>query len=291
MITENIVELTNIKKKMRGFCLDVPELKIPKGFATALIGENGAGKSTLMNIMAGVRLDFKGEINYFGGEQDETIIREKIGYTAPSSYFLPQWTQKSVKKVSEVLFDGFSAERFDELCTELGLEETKKKVSRLSDGMRMKLALAGVFARDTQFLLLDEPASPLDPLMRDKLCNMIQEYLEQGNGEKSVFFSTHNIADMENVTDYCVIMEQGRVVEQGFVEELKEKYVIVKGELGDAEKAESHLIGFQKNTYGYEGLCLAENLDKMAGLDIAAEMPTLSQISVAIMKQHSVLKV
>lgn len=291
MITENVVELRNIRKKMKGFRLEVPELKIPKGFATALIGENGAGKSTLINIMAGVRLDFQGEIDYFNGEQDEMVIREKVGYTAPNSYFLPQWTQKSVKKVSQVLFDGFSAERFDELCAELGLGETKKKVSGLSDGMRMKLALAGVFARDTQFLLLDEPASPLDPLMRDKLCNMIREYLEQGNGEKSVFFSTHNIADMENVTDYCIIMEQGQVVEQGFVEELKEKYVVVKGELADAEKAESHLIGFQKNTYGFEGLCLADNLDKLAGMDIAAEAPTLSQISVAIMKQHSVLKV
>ena len=213
MITESIVELRDIRKKRKGFCLEIPELKIPKGFATALIGENGAGKSTLMNIMAGVRLDFEGQIHYFGGEKDEALIREKVGYTAPNSYFLPQWTQKSVKKVSQLLFDGFSPERFDELCVELGLGENKKKVSGLSDGMRMKLALAGVFARDTQFLLLDEPASPLDPLMRDKLCNMIQEYLEQGNGEKSVFFSTHNIADMENVTDYCIIMEQGCVVE------------------------------------------------------------------------------
>ena len=80
------------------------------------------------------------------------------------------------------------------------------------------------------------------------------------------------------------------MVEQGFVEELKEKYVVVKGELADAEKAESYLIGFQKNTYGFEGLCLAENLDKLAGMDIAAETPALSQISIAIMKQHSVLK-
>ena len=156
--------------------------------------------------------------------------------------------------------------------------------------MRMKTALAAVFARDTKCLILDEPASPLDPLMRDKLCSMLREYLDEGNGEKSVFFSTHNITDMENVTDYCVIMEQGKVVEQGFVEDLKEKYIMVKGELADEAKAKNTLIGFRKNSYGYEGLCLAENLDKLAGLDIAVETPTLSQISVAVMKQYSSLK-
>lgn len=283
------IEMRNIHKKFKGFQLEIPALEIPCGFATALIGENGAGKSTLMNILAGIRLDFKGEINYFDGEQDEKIIRENIGYTSPGSYFLPHWTQKSVKSVSELLFDGFHPDRFEQVCRELGLKEENKKVSGLSDGMRMKLTLATVFSRDTKFLLLDEPASPLDPLMRDKLCNMIREYIEEGNGEKSVFFSTHNIADMENVTDYCIIMENGKVVEQGFVEELKEKYIMVKGETQDAEAAKKYLIGFQKNSYGYEGLCLTENLDKLAGLDIAVETPTLSQISVAVMKQYSVL--
>lgn len=291
--TESMIQMKNLQKKFKGFLLDIPSLQIPKGFATALIGENGAGKSTLMNILAGIRLDYKGEITYFGGETDDNAIRESIGYTAPGNYFMPQWTVKSVAKVSELLFDNFHADKYAQCCEELGLtkECENKKISGLSDGMRMKVTLASVLARDTQCLLLDEPASPLDPLMRDKLCNMIRGYLEEGNGEKSVFFSTHNIADMENVTDYCIIMEKGRVVEQGFVEDLKEKYVMVKGELADGETAKKYLIGFQKNAYGYEGMCLTEDLDKLAGLDIVAEAPTLSQISVAIMKQYSNLQV
>lgn len=292
METDAIIQMKDIQKKFKGFLLDIPSLQIPKGFATALIGENGAGKSTLMNILAGIRLDYKGEITYFDGEKDDIKIRESIGYTAPGNYFMPQWTVKSVAKISELLFDNFHAERYEQLCEELGLtkENGNKKISGLSDGMRMKVTLATVFARDTGCLLLDEPASPLDPLMRDKLCSMIREYLEEGNGEKSVFFSTHNIADMENVTDYCIIMEKGKVVEQGFVEDLKEKYVMVKGEAKDEEAARKYLIGFQKNSYGYEGLCLTEDLDKLAGMDIAIETPTLSQISVAIMKQYSSLR-
>lgn len=289
MQTEASISMTNIKKRFRNFELNIPSLEIPKGFATALIGENGAGKSTLLNILAGIRLDYDGEVEYFGGEKDEKVIREAVGYTSSGSYFMPHWNGRAIAEVSSLLFDNFHADRFKELCKEMGVEKLNKKVSEMSDGMRMKTTLAAVWARDTKMLMLDEPASPLDPLMRDKLCNMIREYLEEGAGEKSVFFSTHNISDMESATDYCIIMEQGKVVEQGFVEDLKEKYVMVKGEVADAEKAQKYLIGFQKGSYGFEGLCKTDDLDSLAGLDIAAEQPTLSQISVCIMKQYSKL--
>ncbi len=291
MNTESIIQINNLSKEFKGFHLDIPSLELPKGFAIALIGENGAGKSTLMNILAGIRLDFKGTIDYFNGQTDTEFIRENIGYTCPGNYFLPNWSISSIAEVSQILFKYFHKERYENLCQELGLTDTKKKIKKLSDGMRMKTTLASVFARDTQMLLLDEPASPLDPLMRDKLCSMIRGYLEEGDGGKSVLFSTHNISDMENVTDYAIIMEKGKVVEQGFVEDLKEKYIIVKGESHQFEQAKPFLLGPTTNAFGYEGLCLADDLDKLAGLDIAVEAPSLSQISIAIMKQYTELAI
>lgn len=285
------ITMQNITKKFKGFELNIPALEIPEGFATALIGENGAGKSTLLHILAGVRLDYKGEIIYFDGEMEEKEIREGIGYTGPGNYFMPHWTIRAVGEVSELLFERFHREQYERLCQDLGVNKEGKSIDKLSDGMKMKTMLSAVFARDTRMLLLDEPASPLDPLMRDKLCAMIREYIEAGNGDKTVFFSTHNIADMENVTDYAIIMEQGRVVEQGFVEELKEKYILVKGEPSEENQVKDILLGFQKNTYGFEGLCPSEDLDKLAGLDVATEVPTLSQISVAVMKKYTHLQV
>lgn len=293
---ETVVSIHQLEKHFKGFRLHIPSLNIPKGFATALIGENGAGKSTLINVLAGVRLDYKGEINYFQGETDNTCIRERIAYTGTGNYFLPHWTVEQVGEVSEILFDSFSVEKYHQICQELGIEpDTGKKrkdkaISKLSDGMRTKVMLAGAFARRSSLLLMDEPASPLDPLMRDRLCDMIRNYLEEGEGERSVFFSTHNIADMENVTDYAVIMEQGTVVEQGFVEDLKEKYVLVKGELAHARASEAVLFSFQKNSYGFEGVCLADKVEQLAGMDVSIERPTLSQISVAVMKKYSILQ-
>lgn len=298
---ENVIQVKNVEKNYKNFRLAVPKLAIPKGFATALIGENGAGKTTLINILAGTRLDYKGELCFFGRysdadrEKPESGVREAIGYTGPGCYYLPHWNIKQVGEVSELLFENFRPERYGRLLAELGLvgegnPGNGKKVSELSDGNRMKLMLAGVLARDTKLLILDEPASPLDPLMRDKLCEMIREYLADGGGERSVLFSTHNISDMENVTDYAVIMEHGAVVEQGFVEDLKEKYVLVKGEREDAEMARKILYSMTENRYGFEGICLAEKLDGLAGMDVCTETPNLFQISVAVMRENTSLQ-
>ena len=296
---KNIIEAKNIVKKYKNFTLDVPELRLPEGFATALIGENGAGKTTLLNILTGIRMDYTGDISYFGEYSDKDIfknpeIKERIGYTGTENYYLPHWTMKQIDDLQKLLFEKYDSAKFKRYCDDLAVFGGKsfdgsKKVSALSDGTKTKLMLAGVLARETDLLIMDEPASPLDPLMRDKLCEMIREYLNSGEG-KSVLFSIHNISDMEGVTDYAIIMEQGRVVEQGFVEDLKEKYIAVKGESKDAEAAKKILFTMTSSNYGFEGICLAEDLDKLAGMDIVTETASLFKISVAIMKKNSLIR-
>ena len=299
MSFECAIKGENIEKKFKGFKLDIPELKVPKGFATALIGENGAGKSTLMNILAGIRLDGKGMIRYFDEydqiERENGNQKERVGYVGPGHYYLPQWTVRDVQKISSILFEKFDEDKFEKLCGELAITDAKiwgkeKSVSKFSDGTKMKLMLANVLARETDMLLLDEPASPLDPLMRDRLCEMIQAYIAEGNGERSVFFSTHNISDMEAITDYAIIMEHGKIVEEGFVNDLKEKYILVKGDAEDKEKVREVLYTMTTNNYGFEGICLAENLDKLAGMNVTKEIPSLYQISVAVMKANTKMR-
>ena len=279
------VSLKDVKKKFKNFSLEIDRLEIPEGFATALIGENGAGKSTLMNILGGVRRDYKGEVVYFEEKKKQEKVIQEIGFTSPNGYFLPRWTIENVGEVSEILFPGFQKEAYEKMCCSLGLwESRRKRIEKLSDGMRMKTALAAVWARETRMLIMDEPASSLDPVMRDRLCDMIREYLAEGNSERSVLYSTHNIADMENVTDYCILMDKGSILEAGFVEELKEKYLLIKAEAEEEERVLPFLIGARKSDYGLEGICKTEDLDRLAGTDITAERPTLSQICISLMK-------
>lgn len=295
----SVIKIKGLKKGYKNFELSIPELSIPKGFATALIGENGAGKTTLLNILSGIRLDYNGEIEYFEKYSSDEIekkpeVKERIGYTGTDNYYLPTWTVDQVKEISKLLFEKFDEGTFIQYCNDLAIFgqgdfDGKKKVMELSDGTRTKLMLAGVLSRETDLLIMDEPASPLDPLMRDKLCEMIRDYLNSGEG-KSVFFSTHNISDMEGVTDYAIIMEHGEIVEQGFVEDLKEKYIAVKGEPGDAEAAKKILYSMTSSNYGFEGICLADDLDKLAGLDVVTETASLFKISVAVMKKNSLVR-
>ena len=292
---ESVIHGESIVKKYKGFELNVPVLDIPKGFATALIGENGAGKTTLLDILAGIRLDYKGSLKFFGKFDDndrETNpeVKNRIGYEGTGNYFLPMWTVKQGREVQKLLFESFDETAYRDICAKLAVpDDDNKKLSDLSDGNNMKVKLAGVLSRETDLLILDEPASPLDPLMRDKLCDMIREYLLRQEGEKSVIFSTHNIADMETVTDYAIIVENGTIVEQGFVEDLKEKYILVKGEKKDEEAASKILYSMSAGNYGFEGICLAENVDELAGLGVTTETPTLSQICIAVMKKNSKL--
>lgn len=299
MKLEYVLKGEQIQKKFKGFELNISELKIPKGFATALIGENGAGKSTLLNIIMGTQLQHKGQITYFNqfsekDREDRPEVKERIGYTGPGTYYLPQWKMNQLENIYSLLFENFHPEKFKEYRRELAIGsadgEKNKKVSELSDGNLMKLMIAGALSRDTDFLIMDEPASPLDPLMREKLCELIREYLNEQEGERTVFFSTHNISDMENVTDYAIILANGSILEEGFVEDLKEKYVLVKGETEDLEAARKVLMSISSNKYGFEGMCLAEDVNRLAGCDVTFETPDLSQISVAVMKTATRLK-
>jgi ABC-2 type transport system ATP-binding protein len=311
---KNAIHGENISKKFSGFELNIPDFRVPEGFATALIGENGAGKSTLLNILAGVRMDYKGSVNFFEEENssfngvgqnsrgnvdpflpETESMRERIGFTAPNDYFLPEWTVKQVREASKLLFSNFDENKFDQIIVDLDIPVDKvgkkwKKVSQLSDGNRMKLEMATVLARDTDVLILDEPASPLDPLMRDKLCEIIRDYMDVKPGKRTVFFSTHNIADMENVTDYVIIMDKGRVLETGFTEDLKEKYIMVRGDAENADQLKQYLIGAHKGNHGIEGLALATDRSNVELLNAVCEVPNLTEISVSLMKQHSNIK-
>jgi ABC-2 type transport system ATP-binding protein len=292
----DVITAKNIKKRFGKFELNIEELHIPEGFSTALVGENGAGKTTLLNILGGLRRDNEGEVTYFKENKitDEGVM-ERIGFTGTKNYLLPHWNGNQVRELSEMLFDNFDGEKFDSICKSLNVDDSvfgakAKPVSKLSDGNIMKLMLATVFARKTDLLLLDEPASPLDPLMRDMLGDILRTYIAEGNGKRSVLFSTHNISDMESVCDYIIIMDDGKILERGFVLDIKEKYVVVKGDERDYEAASKHMVSAHNGKYGFEGIALSEKKNLFAGMNVSFETPDLFQICVSLLKQNSKLQ-
>ena len=287
---ENAVKINELTKEYKGFSLNVSAV-IPKGFAAALIGANGAGKTTLIDILCGVTAKSGGEVVYFGNmtDTDDDALRNRIGYCSASNYFPLDWKLKTIAECMEIGFDSFDRTRFEELCGSWSLgnpyDKKQKSLVKMSDGNRVRTALAAVLARDTDLLALDEPASSLDPLARDQLCELFREYLAEKDGERTILFSTHNIADMEFATDYAIFMAHGRVVEQGFVEDLKEKYILVHGDANDGSKSRHLMLSYTENSTSFEGIALAENTSMLEAVGAITERPTLQQLSVGILRK------
>lgn len=290
MEINNCVSIKGLTKKYSKFTLGELDINIPEGMATALIGANGAGKTTLIDILCGVTHKTAGDVVYFNEENDigDPALRERIGYCASTAFFPLTFTAKDIAVSMEIAYKSFDRKKFAELCEkfEVDSENTRKprNMMKQSDGNRMRTCLASVFARDTDLLVLDEPGSSLDPLMRDRLCDRMREYLDDGDGKRSIIFSTHNIADMENAADYAVFMDRGKVIEQGFIEELKDKYVIARGDAENYDKAKSLLLSGNHNRTTFDGLALAENAEKLAEIGVESEIPTLQQLSIGLLK-------
>lgn len=288
---ENVIKINGITKKYKGFTLGAVNAEIPCGFSTALIGANGAGKTTLIDILCGVTGKTSGECVYFGNKTniDDSEVRNRISYCSSANFFPLTWDLKTIANAMEIGFDNFDRNKFSELCKRFKLDDPaakkQKKLMKMSDGNKMRAYLAAVLARDAELIVLDEPASSLDPLARDVLCEIFREYIANGDGGRSIIFSTHNIADMEYATDYAIFMADGNIIEQGFVEDLKEKYILIHGDAKDCEKAKPYMISCTSNSMNFEGIALAENLVKLTQLDTAVEKPNLQQLSVGILRK------
>lgn len=304
--SEYAIEADQLIKKYKNFTLDIPEFQLPKGFISVLIGENGAGKSTFLQVLAGARLNYKGNVKYFEDQKsiNDCDVRDRIGYTAPGNYFMPHWTGNQIKELAKELYPSFSEDEFDRLCQEMSISGFSDQISRMSDGNRMKLELASVLARDTDLLIMDEPASPLDPLMREKLCDLMRNYIANGNGEKTVFLSTHNISDLAAAVDYCYFMADGKIIEKGSAEDLKDKYILVNGPSSSLPSIRDLLISSTHGENNFSGLALTSEKEKIlyayeaensseepssyiGDNSLAIEAPTLEQISVGLLRKYS----
>ena len=286
---DSVIVAKGLVKKYKKFTLGPVDLEIPKGFSTALIGANGAGKTTLLDTLCGIIAPSKGEITYFGEITDieEGETKERIGYQAAQGMYPMSWTPKDVAVANSLGFTGFHEDRYWELCGKYGVAQEGEKsqtLMKMSDGNRIRLCLAAVFARDTELLVLDEPGSNLDPLMRDRLCGQFREYLEEGDGEKTIIFSTHNIADMENVTDYAILMYDGAIIEAGFVNELCERYILVSGERTTFDKIKGSLMVEDRNMSTCFGFAKAEEKETVEAAGAVAEMPNLQQLSIFLLR-------
>lgn len=187
-----------------------------------LLGANGSGKTTLMRMVCGIMKPTAGRICCDGIdiEQLDDAYRDIIGYLPQEFGFYPEFTvQQYLEYISALkgIPGQLAKQRIDELLAKVSLEEVRKKrIIKLSGGMKRRVGIAQALLNDPEFLVLDEPTSGLDPAERVRFRNLLSEFAK----DRIVLISTHIVSDVEYIATQNAIMKNGRIVHTGTTPEL-----------------------------------------------------------------------
>jgi ABC-2 type transport system ATP-binding protein len=192
--------------------------EVGPGMAVALVGPNGAGKSTLLRILATLIIPTRGRarIGGFDVERDAASARRQLGYhTGGDEGFYGRLTARenlAFFAAMNNLTDAVARDRIQRVAETMGISgELPRQVRTLSTGMTHRLGLARALLHGPKILLLDEPTRSLDPLAASDFRRLLKDELVRRHGT-TLLFASHSLAEVEEIADRVVVLDQGRVV-------------------------------------------------------------------------------
>ena len=212
-----MLSVKNLKKEYDKFKIDKVSFSVERGKITGLIGNNGAGKTTVLKCVIGVLQYDLGEIIIDGlmlGHQEEEY-KEKIGIVFDSGYFYENLTLEEMKKIISAAYRNWDEEVYQGYLKNYKLD-SKLKIETLSQGMKMKYALALALSHNAEILIFDEPTSGLDPKTRQLFC---EEMIDQKKHGRTILFSTHITSDLDKIGDNIILMDRGRILKEATKQE------------------------------------------------------------------------
>jgi ABC-2 type transport system ATP-binding protein len=198
-------------------------LEVEPGSICGLLGPNGAGKSTTFKCLLGLARPTSGSIEIEGAPLTPVTF-ETLGYVPERSALYEWLTVEQHLEFNRRTYAAYDARRANDLIGMFKLNP-KKKVKRLSKGQHTALALSLAFSFRPRILILDEPASGLDPVFQRLVLDLI---IEAAAGEATVLFSSHQIGQVERAADRVAILKDGKLIVDGSVDELKSAEKIVE---------------------------------------------------------------
>jgi len=190
---------------------------LPTGKVIGIIGENGSGKSTTLKLIAGLAKPTSGEISV-NGEVASRRISHVVSYLSESDGFYPFFTVGDMIDFYQSQFADFSPAKANEILSFMKLDRSQK-IKNLSKGNRGRLKIVLTLARDVPIILMDEPLSGLDPLVRDSIIKGLISFIDIE--KQTVLITTHEIEEVEPILDTMVAIKDGRVICVQDVEELR----------------------------------------------------------------------
>ncbi len=204
----NAVEVKELTKKFKGFTLDHVSFSLPAGCIMGLVGENGAGKSTTLKLLLNMIQKDSGRITILG-KDEKSIDKNEIGVVFDECRFHESFTAKDINQVLKSIFQRWSEQQFFDYLNRFEVP-SNKKLKEFSRGMKMKISIAAAVSHDAKLLLLDEPTSTLDPVVRDELLDIFYDFIS--DEQHSIIISSHIVSDLEKVCDYIAFMHKGKMI-------------------------------------------------------------------------------
>ena len=233
----NVIEINQLTKIYKSSknnievkALDNFSLSVREGEIISLLGPNGAGKTTLIKTMLGIVFPTLGSANILGFDISDYRFKSQIGFLPENHrfplYLTAEQTLKYFADLSGVRIDNINS-KIDKLLELVKMSRWKKsKISKFSKGMMQRLGLAQALINDPKIIFLDEPTDGVDPVGRKDIRDILEELKNRG---KTIFLNSHLLSEVELVSDRVAIMNSGKLLKVGNVEELttsKEGYVI-----------------------------------------------------------------
>jgi ABC-2 type transport system ATP-binding protein len=204
----------------RRMAVDGLSFEVPEGSVCGFLGRNGAGKTTALRMMMNLLDPSAGRVTMLGldSRRDHTALMQRVGYV-PEAPVLYEWMKvRELVKFTAGFYASWNHPRVDGLLERFGID-CRQKVRHLSRGMRAQVALALALGGEPELLILDEPATGLDVVVRrDFLESIIQVIQQEG---RTVLFSSHLLHEVERVADCVVMIDGGRLVKCAGLDDLK----------------------------------------------------------------------
>lgn len=280
-MNQNILEIRHLSKDYGTFRLEDVSFSLPRGVIMGLIGENGAGKSTTINCILGEVQKSGGEITLFGQAQaaSEKENKDRIGVVFDENHFPDLFTPKELGQVMAGVYTHWDWAAYRAFLARFSLREDQK-IKDFSKGMKVKLAFAVALSHGAELLILDEATSGLDPIVRDEVLEIFNEFTREE--DHSILISSHILSDLEKLCDYIAFLHQGRLLFCDEKDRLLEEYGIFVGTADQVNSLQDGAVVARENSSFGGVRCLVKRALVPAGW--ALERPTVEDIVLFLVK-------
>jgi ABC-2 type transport system ATP-binding protein len=234
------IETSGLSKRFRKRVAVQPiDLAVPRGSLFGYLGPNGAGKTTTIRMLMGLARPTSGSATVLGKSVPRGLasVRKRIGSVLEDPAFYPRFSGRlNLQILARVAGDAAAFGRIDPLLELVGLSDRAgDKVRTYSHGMRQRLGLAASMLHDPELIVLDEPATALDPAGIRDVRALLAKFRDEG---RTIFISSHLLSEVEQICDQVAVVSKGRMMYQGSLTGLTTGTGRVRVEIGETDAAE-----------------------------------------------------